>query len=135
MKVGAKADPDGLTLLNNYGTATTLVELIGGGIFDLFSIDLADGHNLGTTGDRFLSWTQSGGGTGSTSVTLDNAVGLQTFALNLTSFSLLPGSSVPWVQMDNFVVETLGPVPVPASLPLLGAGLAGLSALRWRKKA
>jgi hypothetical protein len=133
------ADQGGATLFSNFRALLVTVTKVGGGTFDLNSIDLADVYNNGTGGSVDFSFT-TGSGTTAQSVALDGLVGLQTFTFNkagLTSFSYLPTSTQGrWVQIDNVVVNQLtGGVPEPTAwaLMLTGFGLVG-AAMRRRRE-
>jgi len=123
-------DPGAAAVFHNYSNSITTVTKVGGGIFDLNSIDLADVYNNGFGGDVLLTFTD-GMGTTSQNVTLDNLVGGQTFALNrngLTAFTMQGVTTQGgWLQFDNVVVNGQGAVPEPSAwaLMILGFGVVG----------
>lgn len=122
-------------LWQEYGAQTVTATLTGGGSFLLNSIDLADLYNAPASGRIALSWTTTSG-SGSQSLMLDSAKGLQTFTLNLadvTSFTLEQGG--PYFQLDN-VNFSIAAVPEPSTwmMMLLGVGGIGM-ALRRRRSA
>ena len=48
-----------------------------------------------------------------------------------------PAQGVDMVVMDDFIYaepQAVRPVPVPASLPLMGSGLVGLLVFVWRRR-
>ena len=118
-----------------------VMSVSGGGTFDLNSFDGADGF-LGV-GGRTISVLGNlfGGGT-----IFDS---FETVASAYTSFFLtgfddlisvvfsVSGPGDTFMVLDNIVVNEGGgmsPVPVPASLPLLGLGIATLLGLRKRRQ-
>jgi len=125
------ADQGGATLANNYSQTTTTVTRIGGGKFDLTSIDLGDVYNYAAGGQ--VRFDFNGDSAGTFYVDLDNLVGLQTFNFNMTgliSFSYTPLTTTGgWIQADNVVMDLKqnGAVPEPASWAMMlgGFGLIG----------
>ncbi len=113
-----------------HGTNSGVTELtrLGGGIFDLFSIDLAE---LNGGGASEVIFTRDGGH--SQSFLLDGvAFGAETF---LFDSGFLGSSSVTWVQEDLFhqfdnINVSPSAVPVPAAVWLFGSGLIGLFGMR-----
>jgi hypothetical protein len=115
----------------------------GGGAFDLNSIDIPEIDVYFTPGNPsgFL-FTASGGGT---LTILPNVYGTINFGSdfdNITSFTLQitegTGAALNLEHaLDTFVLNTLPApvgVPEPMTLSLLGAGLAGMGALRRRRE-
>jgi hypothetical protein len=133
------ADQGGATLAANYAGSTTTVTRVGGGKFDLASIDLGDVFNYATGGTvRFNFY---GDTAGTFYVDLDQLVGLQTFTFNMTgliSFDYTPLTTQgPWLQVDNLVTElNAAPAPEPASWAMMlgGFGLIGGAMRTARRK-
>ena len=135
----SNADQGGATLVNNWSDSTTTVTRVGGGKFDLASIDLADVYNNGSGGTvRFNFY---GDTAGTFYVDLDQLVGLQTFTFNMTgliAFDYTPLTTQgPWIQVDNLVTElNAAPAPEPASWAMMlgGFGLIGGAMRNARRK-
>jgi hypothetical protein len=104
--------------------------------FSLSSISAANWQGEAATGSIDLVGHLVGGGTVTASVTA--AAGWGTYAIagfnNLSSVDFY-GRTVYAVAMDNLEVNASADVPEPASIALLGLGLAGVAAARRRKKA
>ncbi len=71
-------------------------------------------------------------------MSLDTLVGLQTFTFNLANVSQVSWTPLTtqgnWIQLDNITVNgSRGDVPEPASIALLGLGLAALFAKRRKQ--
>ncbi len=134
---GYDGDPIGHALFVNYGGTTTTIASATNAAFDFNSIDLGDVFNDGSSGNISIAWDIFGGGTGALLVALDSLVGLQTFAVNALGVTAVKITALttpgPWLQLDNVVVNSqVSTVPLPATLPLLLSGFAGLAALRRR---
>ncbi|MBL8555665.1 MAG: PEPxxWA-CTERM sorting domain-containing protein [Phenylobacterium sp.] len=144
----SNADPDGATLANNFPRSITTVTKIGGGVFTLGAIDLANGLNSGGGGTVLFTFYTPDVGVGAFSVetelvTLGVDPGLKTVIFNrtgLTSFSYEQQNGALFVQVDNVVVDqfaTNAGVPEPGAwaLLILGFGAAGSMLRRGRAMA
>ena len=127
------ADPGGVTYSHNYSSSLTTFTEIGGGLFDLSSIDFGDVYNTGVSQTILVSGFFGGGGSSDLSFVTDTLAGLETFSMNWTGLT-----SVTWtettgsfLQLDNVVVNES--VPEPSVIALFGLGLLGLSFARRRK--
>ena len=131
---GNDADPLGATLAQNYFSQYLTISKTGGGAFTLNSIDIADVYNRGYADTVNYTWVDAGG-SHSSSVTLDDQVGLQTFDFNLsgvTSFALEASGTF---QMDNVTYNASSAVPESSSLALMAAGLLVVAGAVRRRKA
>ena len=137
------ADPSGRTLFSNDWGSYLNFSVAGGGVFNLYSLDIAGVYNTPESGPVAFIYN-IGGNNYSGTFTLDNMVGLQTFNLNLiglTSFGvqqiLYTGALDTYhgSQVDNVVLDIQSAVPEPSTwaMMLLGFGSIGYSMRRRRK--
>lgn len=137
------ADPRGNTYSHNYGSTTSTLTRTGGGSFTFNSIDLTDVYNYGSGGSVVFDFLDTNNTLTHSTVNLPTVVGLHTFTFdiaNLTSVSWTPvGTQGNWIQVDNIVVDSAqaptNRVPEPASMALVGLGVAMMGALRRRQAA
>jgi hypothetical protein len=130
----------GSTALQEFqSTALTRLTQVGGGNFDLSSIDLADFTNGGSQPIVNFTGTRADNSTVTQSVTLDALPGLQT--LNFSGFTNL--AKVEWNntgsfshQFDNINVSaaSTGTTSVPEPFTIIGTVIGGTAAVRMRKK-
>jgi hypothetical protein len=122
---------------SNSGTSTITLTQVGGGPFDLASMQISE-LNTGTGQSVPLNFTgtKAGGGTVTASFTLDGNFGFQTFTFN--DFTNL--TSVSWVQesqFHQFDLITVAPVPEPTTVLGFAALCGGALGLvrRYRRRA
>ena len=121
--------PSGATLTNTFVDGVIGISRIGGGTFDLQSIDFAHITNEGLS--PFVRYTYlDGSGYHSGAFSLPGAFGLQTVDFDLTDLSrfILIQSPGPGVFQDGFQIDNVrfavGGVPEPATWALMLAGFA-----------
>ncbi|MGB8328073.1 MAG: PEP-CTERM sorting domain-containing protein [Steroidobacteraceae bacterium] len=106
---------------------------VGGAAFNLNSLDAANLEQTSLTQFLDIVGYVDGGGTLAQQLTIGDT--WTTFDLSgfndLTSVEIFGAGVGPDLAMDNLVAN----VPEPATLSLLGFGLAGIGALRRRRKA
>jgi hypothetical protein len=116
--------PGSTGLLNNYGQSVNLSQ-VGGGVFTLSSIDLADEYDLGDAASITFTGTKADASIITQSFTTDTLRGLENFTFaNFTDLV-----SVDWVgtslnnvlQFDNInVASTVSATSVPEPFTVLG---------------
>lgn len=120
-------------------TALTRLIKVGGGAFDLSSIDLADFNNGGTQLTASFTGTKADNSIVTQSFSTDTLPGVQTF--NFPGFTNL--TKVEWnntgsfsTQFDNINVSATvpGTTAVPEPFTIIGTVIGGTAAVRMRKK-
>ncbi len=123
------------SIFTRSSVASVTVSLTGGGLFDFTSVDFNDGNNSGTADylvTGFLGantvFSLSGG------VPLDFGSPIASLSNNLIDslFIQLTLNSSSSANIDNIAVNA-ATVPEPASIALLGLGLASISFSRRKK--
>lgn len=146
---GSIHDPDpsptSATLGNYYYMTTTTLTRVGGGAFDLRSMQFADSYNetidpahginvANYTGYLTFDLLYRNGGTESFQYLIDDVPGWQTLVFdrsNLLSVSWTPDFGLSWTQWDNVRVSG---TPVPPTLPLFATALGALAAFAVRRR-
>ncbi|WP_337187531.1 PEPxxWA-CTERM sorting domain-containing protein [Phenylobacterium sp.] len=131
------ADPGGATIRAADGGLAT-VSKVGGGAFDLLSIDLADQANTGFPAVVQFIFYYADDTLGEI-FTLDTLQGLQTLTLdrrNLISFSFRGVGTTSTPQFDNLVwrESAVAAVPEPMTWALMITGFAGVGAAIRRQR-
>ncbi|MCA9209259.1 MAG: hypothetical protein KDA55_12925, partial [Planctomycetales bacterium] len=133
-------------LWNGDGTGvsgiTTLTK-VGGGAFDLLSIDLGelrmDLSFLGGASVTFNAIFQGGGAISQTfnldgTMITNNTSSFETF--NFSGFNKVVSVSwlqvSPYHQFDNVTIRTVSPVPIPAIFPIFAAVMGLFGFVGWR---
>ncbi|TCJ11702.1 PEP-CTERM sorting domain-containing protein [Parasulfuritortus cantonensis] len=138
---GAQVSPEytgSTALFNDNNNGVTVLTQIGGGAFDLTSIDLAELILGGSSYSVTFTGTTTGGAAVTQQFTLDGLAGSETFSFD-SSFSNL--TSVVWTnspdytQFDNITVAAAVPEPQTYAMMLAGLGLLGTLRRRTGKRA
>ncbi len=132
------ADPGGVTYTHNFRGMITTLTTIGGGAFDLTSIDFGDVLNDPNPMRINVMGYYQGGGSITSVIMLDSLIGLETFNFNWSNLSSVTWTKPNgWLQLDNVVVNEseFGRVPEPATLALTSLGLLGMGYRRKQQKA
>ena len=121
-------------------TASIELTAVGGGEFDLLSIDISE-LGLDRPGGISVMFvgTKANNSTVSQTFSSDVTFGMETFTLSpiftaLVSVKWEQGPYPNYHQFDNIVLST-SPVPVPAAIWLFGTALIGLVGFSKRRKA
>lgn len=130
-----QADPGAAAVFTNYGSATVVMTQVGGGAFDLASIDFADVYNTGAVVNVLVTFNPVVGPSSTMSFWTDSTPGLQTVVFSQTGLSSVTwqtvGGADPWNQWDNV---TVGAIPEPGTYALMALGLAGVAAAARRRR-
>lgn len=139
------ANPTGTTIQVGSSSLLLVMTKVGGGAFDLVSVDLADRSNLGYSVEVTFTGTFADSSQITQVVDTDAAVGLQTALLSgfADVVSVMISSTFGPVSPDqtsdllaqyvNFDTGNGDTVPEPMTFALLGVGLAGLTFARRRR--
>jgi len=119
------------------GFSTLHITEAGGNAFDLNSLDLGiSWYNNNLADSVTVIGNLMGGGSVSSNLNLTQS--FKTFSLNFLNLASLDigtfqSGDTGYIALDNIAYNEQRGVPEPASLALLGIGLAGLGAMRRRK--
>ena len=97
------ADQDGVTYSHNFSNTVSTLTKIGGGIFDLTSIDFGDVYNHGSAQNLLVTGYYQAGGSTQSAITTDALSGLETFTFGWAGLSSATWTetSGSYLQLDN----------------------------------
>jgi len=131
--------PTSATLITAAHTTATLTK-VGGGAFDLVSIDFAQYPTTTNHSPFDVTFNYVGGTSSTQSYALSTFPDLETFTFNqknLLSVSWTPTKDAGNLQFDNVVVNAaaVAATPIPGGLPLFASALGVLGFGAWRRRA
>ncbi|WP_284616757.1 hypothetical protein [Aquabacterium humicola] len=124
-----QGDPGQAALFTNYWGTTTTMSRVGGGAFDLVSIDFGDVLNAGASVQLSLGFLFVDGHSQVLQTWLDFEPGLQTLVFDLRGLQSVSWSTVDgangYNQFDNIVASAVLPEPSAPLLVLTALAAAG----------
>ena len=131
--------PTSTTLQNTEPDTVMILTKVGGGAFDLTSMDFSNDFTQNIPIDMTFNFL--GGGSSTTSFTIPGFTFkpvLQTFAINQSNLLSVAWHTEGFVyfQVDNVVVNaaSVAATPIPGALPLFASALSLLGFGAWRRR-